>query len=379
MKILQIARDFETGVGRHVLDLCEGLRRRGHEIHVVTSPVEASTWNTARGLALTASQAFCVPIARPVSPRADFAAHRAIAGYIREHGPFDLVHGHSSKGGALARLTSGAPRIHTPHAFITTDPDLSRGKRAVYEFMERVLAGRTEGLIALSTEEQREGLRLGIPQANIFVVHNGIAPQKLMDRAAARTELGIPADALVPIFVGRFSHQKAPERFADLIADLVPDVPQIHALMIGDGPHKDAVIAQARGLGISGKICFFESQEAPRYMSAADILVMPSRYEGFPYVMLEALAARLPIVCYEFGGAHDVVDGNSNGCVVAQGRRQELAGAVRDILLDGEKRSRMAAAAVARLPLFDLDAMVDNVVEVYRRVLARSQLTARAG
>src|SRR4029079_12057804 len=143
---------------------------------------------------------------------------RRLIAVIRTHGPFDLIHGHSSKGGALARLAArwlGIPSIYTPHAFVTLDPTLPRWKRALYGRIERWLAQHSAGVIAVSEDEAAHARALGIDARMVHVVHNGLATIDFLPREQARSQLRLSPDDFVIGFIGRLAAQKAPDVLID--------------------------------------------------------------------------------------------------------------------------------------------------------------------
>src|SRR5262249_12394644 len=150
---------------------------RNHEVHLVYSPLRIEESFANAIAALTKLHTFPLPIARAPA-LSDVSVILTLRRYIRSRGPFDAVHGHSAKGGAVARLAAAglcAARIYTPHALRTLDPALFRGERMLYETAEWML-GRylTAALIGSAPEEVYEARRLGIASERIHLVPNGI-------------------------------------------------------------------------------------------------------------------------------------------------------------------------------------------------------------
>src|SRR5262249_3666778 len=144
-------------------------------------------------------------VRRGIHP-SDLSVLRKVRRYIREHGPFDVIHGHSSKGGALARLAafgSGTPVLYTLHGFIVMDPGVSARKRRFYHAIEWTLSKLTDRIIAVSPEEQRAGVGKGLGRGRVILIPNGVDPMVLSSRAEARNALAIPQDSLVVGFIGR--------------------------------------------------------------------------------------------------------------------------------------------------------------------------------
>ncbi|MDJ0944223.1 MAG: glycosyltransferase [Kiloniellales bacterium] len=374
-KLLLVTRDVDGGIGQHIVDLAEDMAARGWEVHCVRAARSDGhvTGHSARLDRLPGVMVHAIPMARAIGP-GDWRSYLAFRRVVRRHGPFDIAHGHGAKAGVFVRLPCrgiGA-RVYTPHGLITVDPTIGRGRRAVYGAIEAVLARfRTDALLAVSTKEREEALRLGTREAVCHKIPNGLAAPDLLPRACARAELGLGPEHRVALFVGRFCHAKAPERFLDLLAALAPERPDLRGVVIGGGERRPALVARAAALGLTDRLVFFETARAAAYMPAADLLLVPSRYEGFAYTMIEALAAGLPIVTYEVGGADDLVLRAHNGHIVPQGDAAGLAFRAAEILDEPAVGARMSAAARERYRLFQPAEMLDRIARVYERLRPR--------
>lgn len=368
-KLLLITRGVEGGLGQHFVDLAEDMASRGWEVHCVRAEraEEHVTDHNARLDSLPGVTIHTIPLAREIRP-SDWRSYLAFRRIVNRYGPFDIAHGHGAKGGAFVRLPCkmlGAS-IYTPHAFITLDPEISRVKYTLYSVIETALAWLSHAaVIAVSEQEQQEASRLGTPVQACFVIENGMKRPALLSREDARKEIGLSPNCCAALFVGRFCHQKAPERFIDLITDLFQDRPKLNGVMIGGSEGKSALIARATKLGILGRLIFFQTTKAAAYMQAADLLIIPSRYEGFAYTMIEALAAGLPIVTYDVGGASDIVKCGVNGYVVSQGDTVTFAMRTAELLDRADLRAAMATAARERFFIFSLQSMTDRIASVY--------------
>ena len=372
-KLLLVARNIDGGIGRHVVDLAEEMAARGWEVHCIraTRSNDQVTDHSARLDRLPGVIVHAIPLARAVGP-GDFASYLAFRKIVKAHGPFDIAHGHGAKGGVFVRLPCrhlGA-RCYSPHAFITLDAEAGRLKKLIYGGVERIL-GRffTDALIAVSTEERLEALRFGIRDSRCHLVPNGVAVPAFLPRQDARHHLGLRTDDEVLLFVGRFCRQKAPERFIKLVAELAPTRPKLRGVLIGSGEQEADLFALARTLGIDKRLVFFRSPRAASLMRAAEALIVPSRYEGFAYTMLEALAAGLPIVTYDVGGAKDMIVEGVDGHIVPQGDAVALADFTGRVLENPDVRIEMAKAAEARFGLFRQDQMLSRLADLYDRVL----------
>ena len=302
------------------------------------------------------------------------AAWCAINGIINAGGPFDIIHGHSSKAGALTRLRMPGrhvPRVYTPHAFRPMDPTLGSRGRQIFGGIE-TLFGRylTDALICVSDNEYAHAAEdLRIPRDVLHTVVNGAAPPPEGHRDEMRARLGVKPDAFVFGFIGRLSEQKAPERLIGAFARIAAEVPQAELAMIGFGPLEDDVRARIAVTGFAPRIHLTAEIPGPDAVQAFDALVMPSRYEAMSYVMLEAAAAGLPMILSDVGGASTVLQDGKNGIIVANTDDfGELAGAMRDITAP-DRYADMKAVAGLRRHDYSLENMVAETERVYRSLL----------
>lgn len=371
LRILQIIEPSGGGSGRHFIDLCGGLSERGHHVHAIFSPVRAEERFVrelrSRGLA----RVDAVPMSRAPSP-SDVSVFRRVSQIRRGAGPFDIVHGHSSKAGGVARLRfpgRHTPRVYTPHAFRTMDPTLGSAGRLVYGGVE-VLLGRffSDHIICVSDEEYRHALAVGIPADRLSVVVNGVSPPPEIERDSIRARLGIPEAAFVFGFVGRLSPQKAPERLVQAFGQIADRFSGAHVLMIGSGELDGEVRAEIARCGASDRVHLAQDISGPVAMAAFDALVMSSRYEAMSYVMLEAAAAGKPIVTTDIGGAATVVKDGENGRIVANDDDTTALADAMLTLSEPAVRSRFTTAALARRSGYSVDRMIDLTETVYRRL-----------
>jgi glycosyltransferase involved in cell wall biosynthesis len=357
-------------VGRHVLDLLKGLIDHGWDTHLIYSPLRMSMDFQQAIEPRTGLTAVSLPIRRSIHPE-DVIALREVVHYVRRCGPFDLIHGHSSKGGALARLAGricGVPSVYTPNALVTMNPELGHIKSRVYRVAERCLGRMGDLFIAVSDAERHHAISLGVPASSIAVVPNGIAPPLLRDRQTVRAEFGIDADAPVVGFVGRLSCQKAPQVLIRAFAECVAGHPHAVLAIVGEGPLQEELEQLAHELGVSRHIRWLGARNGQQAMPAFDLLVLSSNYEGMPYVLLEAAHAGLPIVATRVSGASTVVRDNENGFLVAPGDTGAIARAMDALLSDSDLRARFSAASLARVREWTRDRMVRETVKLYAGV-----------
>jgi glycosyltransferase involved in cell wall biosynthesis len=374
MRVCLVTEAAGGGVGRHFLDLATGLAARGMQVSAIYSPGRCDAAFLERLPTIRGVQFVASPMRRAVHAL-DAADLLKLIGRIREVGAIDLIHGHSSKGGALARLAArwlGIPSVYTPHAFVTLDPTLPPWKRRLYGSIEQSLARHTARIIAVSDDEAAHARQLRIDPRKVCVINNGVEHIQLSPRDAVRSRIGLLADEFVIGFVGRFTPQKNPELLLDALDLLVHQVPRAKLLMVGSGPLESAVRRRIETLRIADHVVLIGEAVATTFLPALDVFCLSSRYEGLPYVLLEALAAGLPIVSTQVGGAADCVESHRNGLIVHPPSSAALAQALAQLASQPELRQRFAAHSAAMAERFSLDRMVDQTVAVYGQVLAQA-------
>jgi len=374
MRIVLAAEPTGGGVMRHVLDLAEGLPRRGFRVLLVHAKRGIDGAFAAR---LERGREFGYETASVELHRApgkhDVAATVALRRVIRDFGGADVLHGHSSKAGALARLGQWfhARRVvYTPHAWYTQNPTLGRASRGAYQLIERTLATVTDRIISVSRDEAEHAVALGIGRRKLVLIENGIeswtAERVERARAATRARLGIAHDDVVVGFLGRLAPQKAPDVTLRAFRRILDERPATRVVLAGDGPDGPAMRALASELGLDDRVITLPVAHGPDVIPAFDLFLMTSRYEGFPYVLLEALAAGCAIVSTRVGGVVDCVLDGENGAVVDSLDPEPISRAVLDIVNDSQLLLRMRAESRARAALFSIDRMLDRTAELYR-------------
>jgi glycosyltransferase involved in cell wall biosynthesis len=218
--------------------------------------------------------------------------------------------------------------------------------------------------------------RRGIPNDRLTLIRSGIGDEEAppVDRAAIRARFGWPGDAPLLLFAGRLAPQKGVE---DLIAaiDLVQyNVPELRVLIVGDGPLRPRLEASARAFRLGGMVQFTgHRDDVPELLAAADLLVLPSLYEGLPNIVLEAMRFAKPVVATAAPGTTEVVVDGQTGVFVPVHDPPALAQAIRSVVHDPERARRLGAAGRARVESdFRVATMIDRYAALYDE-LARAK------
>ena len=219
--------------------------------------------------------------------------------------------------------------------------------------------------VALSEEIEQSLREIGIPSGRIVRIPNGVdaehfRPAEPGQRAALRAELKL-AGRHVALFVGRLAPQKGLEPLLDAWQAVRTTLPDALLVLVGKGPLREALRSRAGpGVRFAGLI-----RDPLSYLQAADCFVLPSRSEGMPSALLEAMATGLPCVATAIGGVVDVLRPGVEGWLVAPGDTSTLASALIDALSSAE-RQRLGAAARERVQRdFSLDSTADRLAQLY--------------
>lgn len=372
--VLLLAQPTSGGVARHVRDLAEGLAARDWVVRV-GCPGEGPLAErlTEAGIGVES-----LPYVRSVSPRDDLAALAATRRLIARLAPA-IVHCHSSKAGFLGRLAvrslGDRNTVYTPHC-LPFSVGGSTGSNRVYRLLEKLAAPWTGRFVAVADAEAAQIVAAGLAGPDrVRMVHNGIAgpapPSKDTSRKL-RSSWDANADAVVFATVGRADRQKAFDVFlsAALEADEYLGSGMARFVMVG-GDYTttgalDAFRMRVAEAGATDRVHVLgERDDVEAILDASDVLVMPSRWEAFPYVMLEAGVRGLPVVATPVGGVAEVVEDGVTGRLVAVDDASALAGAMRDLAVDSDARARMGGEMLKRARGFTLERMLDGIVAVY--------------
>ena len=331
-RILQLVTELVVGgASLTMLDFAEDLAKE-HELHVAHGRLV----NPDNAAARRARQRFPTyelhRLDRPLEPRLDAGAVRDLNVLCRYLKP-DVIHTNSSKAGVVGRL--GAPsalriRLHTIHGWGHTPLD-PRLRREALVNAERVCALRTTKLIAVSREVADEGLALRIGRPDQYAVIGApvdLRPDEVdlpSARERARRQLGLPIDAEVIGWVGRFAQAKDPRTLAEVIRLLLLDRHNAYAALVGDGPDRDLIEQLLHAEIVERRVLLVgERGDVRQLYPAFDVLVHTTLQEGHPRVVREALAARVPVVSARVGGTSELAADERLGILVRPGGRRSL-------------------------------------------------------
>jgi len=210
-----------------------------------------------------------------------------------------------------------------------------------------------------------------IPLAKIRVLPNFIDRERFagLNRDQARKQLGIGRDEQVLLFLHRVAPRKGAHHLPDILRAVEERCGPVHLIIVGDGPYLAPLREAMERAGLSRRCGFrgwVPNRDAPTYFRAADLYLMPSLEEGFPRVLLEAMASACPFVAFDIGGVSDILTRKQAAAVVRAGAVDEFARRCVELVQDQGLRQRLAAAGLERVKAFDEERVAEMFVEMMR-------------
>jgi len=368
LRILHAVRAPVGGIFRHIIDVANGQAERGHQVGIVADSLTGGERAAAALNEIAPRMSLGVhrlPIQREPH-HSDLIAWNRFMRLIRRLQP-DVLHGHGAKAGAFVRMKSAASdviRVYTPHGgSLHYPPNTLKGQ--VYSRLERALMNRTELFLFESAFARNTYQRLiGTPSGLVRCVFNGVTAEEFDPVAVAD-------DASDLVYVGEFRHIKGADLLIDAVARLRADGKPLTLTLGGDGEETRSLKAQVERLGLTDAVRFI-GHIKPRYgFSKGRLLVVPSRGDSMPYVVIEAAAAGIPIIAANVGGIPEIFDAR-NDALFAPGNAAAMANAIAAALDTPAAALARAKALRERIFLhFSQKAMVDGVIAGYREAFAK--------
>jgi glycosyltransferase involved in cell wall biosynthesis len=374
LTVLHVVEAVETGTLRHVLDLVSYASDVQHALAVPSRHLGESTASAVAAAQAAGARVERVEMGRFRVPHRHVLAVLALRRTINRLQP-DVVHGHSSIGGAMARLATvgtGTPTVYTPHA-------LTRSRWALV--LERLLRGRAARLIAVSESERAFAVAQRVARPDQAVtIPNGVHPEPPPPPARSlRASTGVGEDVPLIGCVARLTWQKAPEVFVSACATVADQLPDAHFVLIGAGALLGQVTAAVRDEELEDRFHILPSfPNAAGALSELDVYALPSRFEGGPYTLLEAMRAGTPVVVTDVAGNRDLVEHGENGLLVPPDRPDALADGIVRLLGDAALRTRLIAGATRTIARCDVRTMAQAIAGVYRELCGTTESSAPA-
>lgn len=367
LRILHAVRAPVGGIMRHILDLANGQVDRGHHVGILADSLTGGE-RADKALAELAPRlklgVHRLAIRREPSPE-DFLVWLRMRRLIATLKP-DVMHGHGAKAGAFVRMRRRADdtiRIYTPHGGSLHYP-LNTLKGEFYARLERTLIDATDLFLFESAFARDTYQRIvGTPKGVVHCVFNGVTPEEF-------EPVVIADDATDLAYVGEFRHIKGADLLIDAIALLHESGKKVTLTLGGDGEETATLKAQVERLGLTDAIRFIGHVKARYGFSKGRLLVVPSRGDSMPYVVIEAGAAGIPMIAARVGGIPEIF-GPESPALFAASNAEAMAEAIAAALENAEATAQRAVSLRERISAhFSQQAMVDGVLAGYRDAFA---------
>lgn len=364
MNVLHVINTAEIGGGgTHLLHLIPHLRAHGYPSDVVVGR-DGPTADRLRRVGAA------VTVVGPLG----LSAPLRLARVFRRTRP-DLVHLHGSRAGVAgtiaAALTGVRPVVYTAHALA-----FKRHLPAMVTWLlaraDALTCARADRVICLTHSDVEAARARRVLRDRVTVIPNAIDPAPFASRPDRRAELGIDPDAPVAGMVGRLVPDKDPVGFIAAARRVVDVLPHTRFLLVGDGPLRTQVenAIASYGLGPHVILTGYRS-DIPELLATMDVVVLTSRWEGMPLVILEAMASARPVIAPALPGLDEVISDGVTGRLVAPGVPGAAADAIVALLRDPAARQAMGVCGRERVyRRFTLARMVSSTLAVYQAALA---------
>ncbi|MFC3071839.1 glycosyltransferase family 4 protein [Shinella pollutisoli] len=372
LRIIHCFRSPIGGIFRHVRDLAEFHAKAGHDVGIICDSLTGGSFEDALFDEIRPHLSLGLvrlPISRAVSPT-DIGAFWRSFREIKGLRP-DVLHGHGAKGGAIARLIGTAlrvnryrvARLYSPHGG-SLHYDRRTLPGAAILGAERLLEPMTDALVFVCDFEKDSYIRkVGRPRCRFQRIYNGIHDRDF-ETVHARP------DAADFLYIGMLRDLKGPDVFIEAFARTERLIGRpLSALMVGDGPDREKYLDTMVRLGLGRRIGLLPAMRAQEAFALARTVVVPSRAEAMPYIVLEALAARKPVIASRVGGIPEVL-GRESIALAEPGDAAALAGIMAEATSDPGWRAKVMPEPAAFRETFSASAMSAGLLALYRDILA---------
>jgi glycosyltransferase involved in cell wall biosynthesis len=368
IRVLETIRQGQIGGGEsHLLDLVENLDKNIFD-PVVLSFTDGPMVDRLKNMGIPTH---IIHTTRPF----DFSKWKQVKRLIEAEKP-DLVHAHGTRAHSnvsWAARKLNLPVVYTVHGWSFHD-NQSFPLKKLRVLGEKYLTGKSSVNISVSQSVHETGQKY-FSRYKSVIIPNGINQQKFNPARSLkdiRSELGIPKDSILVLFLARFTEQKQPLAMINAFQQAAAQDSRLRLLMVGDGELKreaDGLVARS---GIGDKI-FMQSfrQDVPDILAAADIYVLPSLWEGLPLGLLEAMAMGKAVIASKADGTKEVIQHNTNGIMVnVENLESEVTNAIVQLSADPILRQHLGSQARATVTSgFSAAGMTKQVEEIYRRLV----------
>jgi len=371
LRILHCFRSPVGGVFRHIRDLAEEQSKAGHEVGILCDSLtggahEDRLFDDVRPfLALGVTR---LPIRRHIS-LSDMTTLWKSYKTIKSLRP-DVLHGHGAKGGLLARIVGSVlrvkkyrvARLYTAHGgslhFSRTSP-----QGILVHSLERILEFLTDGLIFICDFERRSYERkIGKPRTRTALIYNGISESDFGN-------IPTRSDSVHFVYIGMLRDLKGPDLFVEAFAKTERRIGRpLSALMIGDGPDRDKYRTMMIERGLGRRIGLLPAMRVQDAFALSQTVVVPSRAEAMPYIVLEALAAEKAVIASRVGGIPEALGENSAALVVPDDT-DDLSRVMAEAITEPDWAHRVMPDIGTIRSAFSASIMARDTVNLYYNIL----------
>jgi len=364
LKITYVLPQMDRGGAEtHVVRLVEGLRRRGHDARILCVFEEGKLAETIREKG--------IPIDSLQMKRWGWAVLPAIRKHLVNN-PCQILHTYLFGLHLFAGLPARQAKI--PHVVSSRrDVELSQPRKILW--IEKIGNFFCDHVVACSQAVKTWVLgRENLKEEKITTLYNGVNLTGFVSgqgRLEARKEFSIPAEAFVIGTVANFSYKKGYKYFIEAAERVLLTQPNSYFLLVGAGPLEDEMKQKAALIPLGGRLIFTGARKDVACMlSAMDIFLFMSLWEGLPNVVLEAMAMKLPVISTAAGGVPEVITDGINGRIIPYKDSETAAEVIQELMADADLRERLGRAARQKIEMdFSLERMVCEYENFYRGLL----------
>ncbi len=385
MKVAHVLLRFDApgGVETNVREVTRRLRAAGEDVEVFASDLyDEGRWERRSNYASVVDgvPVHRFPVRKRLVPGLTMPMMVGLVDALADSGA-SVIHAHSHRYGHVLQAAAVADRLDIPlvvsthyHPADRREPPLKRGLLRIQDVVFGVSAYRVARALVVQTDREAELVAEFAPRAKLRTIPPGIDLAAWSTPETDRAEtLRLPEEYF--LFIGRIAANKGLPTLFDALARLETSRRRPLVLMGRDWGERARLEAQARSLGITDLVRFLEHVDPPSVyrgvLRGARALVLPSEWEAFGLVLLEAMAAGTPIVATSVGGVPDVLDGGRAGRLVPYGDVGAMATALRSVVDDSRETERLRAAGRERVGGFDWSVTVDRHRALYRELVGR--------
>lgn len=319
-----------------MVQIAVGLKRRGWDVSVCCL--------FPRGALVDDLEAHQIPVTcLGIRGMRDILQSWRLVRQLRQTRP-SIVQTFLHHGNLVGRIAAALARVPIVCSGIRVAEHRSQVRLWLDRLTERLVSRHICVSEAVSEFSRTRG---GLAQEKLVVIGNGVELARFEEaRALSHRELGLPQVARVILFAGRLDPQKNPELLLRAFAELSGEFPELHLMLAGVGPLRQALERLAAEQHVSSRVHFLgRRDDIPSLLKSSEMLVLPSRWEGMPNVVLEAMAAAVPVIATRVEGSTELIRDGETGLLVASEDVAELARAIHSLLCSPELRRGVAERA----------------------------------